>query len=87
MPLHAREQVHFGRVAGRAADGRALGLEGMIGEIVASARGAVSEAPPGGAEGLSARDPVAVAQCISWLEARAGAGGAEVEDLRKLSLD
>ncbi|GAF86789.1 unnamed protein product, partial [marine sediment metagenome] len=65
------------------ADGRELGLEGMIRSIVDECRRVPLPGLGDAVERLDASDPVAVTRTISFFEQRAGEGGAEVEALRQ----
>jgi methylmalonyl-CoA mutase len=66
----------------RPEDGRALGLEGMIGSLLDACRG-VPPAPRPDPALLSADDPRSLARAISWFEAAATAEVAGLEPLRR----
>ena len=66
----------------RPEDGRALGLEGMIGALLDACRGGPAPARPDVAR-LSAEDPLSLARAISWFEGAAAADVAGVEPLRR----
>jgi isobutyryl-CoA mutase len=83
LPAEARALTAYGvtRVFSPE-DGRALGLEGMIGAILEQAR---SSPPPTVSlplGRLSPDDPGGIARAISWLERCGPAGGAEVDAVR-----
>ncbi len=65
------------------ADGRALGLEGMIRALLAECQRRTTLRVGDELERLSPRDPRAVAQLISWLETEGPAGGPALEALRR----
>jgi methylmalonyl-CoA mutase len=64
----------------RPEDGRALGLDGMIGSLLDECRDAGPIAPETEIERLAPDQPLAIARCISWLE------GADAEDPRAAAL-
>jgi methylmalonyl-CoA mutase len=66
----------------RPEDGRALGLEGMIGSLLAACREAKPPEPPDPA-GLSPEAPLAVARAISWFEEATGEPPPGVVELRR----
>ena len=68
------EEIEILRVQGVAEifgpeQGRRLGLEGMIGQIIKGVEGQVISRAPGDIEQLSPEAPATVARLISWLEA------------------
>jgi len=64
-------------------DGRELGLEGMIRNILDECARSPRPALGDAIERLSPRDPLAVTRSISFFEQRASEGGADVEALRQ----
>jgi methylmalonyl-CoA mutase len=63
-------------------DGRRLGLEGMIRQIVEACDAAPARPLGDALERLATGESGAVAACISWLEREGPAGGPEVERVR-----
>ena len=64
-------------------DGRALGLEGMIREIVAACDRRTIERVGDEIDRLSPAEPLAVARLVTYLEENGEAGGPAVESLRR----
>lgn len=62
-------------------DGRKLGLEGMIQQIIDDCRERPLDSPLDSVDHI-AEDPMALSRVITWLEEAADAGGDEVEALR-----
>ena len=83
------EEIEILRVQGVAEifgpeQGRRLGLEGMIGQIIKGVEGQVISRAPGDIEQLSPETPATVARLISWLEACGPDDGASLGEARKL---
>ena len=66
----------------RPEDGRALGLEGMIGSLLDECRGRALAAPDALLPRLAQGDAAAIARCITWLE-ESEEGDAELAALRR----
>ena len=64
----------------RPEDGRALGLDGMIGSLLAECGDVEAIVPERELERLTRDEPLAIARCISWLE------GADAKDPRTSAL-